>query len=76
MKLRPGHLLGHGENCNTRRSHRLAEARGIDSTLEDDGARFDLFGVQQKLRRLRRPGRIPMARTTAPGAIDERSDSS
>ena len=59
MKLRPRHLLGHGENCNTGGRHRLAKGRGIDSTFEDDGARLDLFGVQQKLRRLRRPRSDP-----------------
>ena len=55
MELRPGHLLGHREDCHTGGRRRLTQARGIGSALEDDGARLGPFGVQQQLRRLGRP---------------------
>ena len=55
VQLRPGHLLRHGEDRHAGGRLRLTEARGIASALEHDGARLAPLGVQQQLRRLRRP---------------------
>ena len=56
MQLRPGHLLRHGEDSHAGRHLHLTQACGIGSALEHDGARLAPLGVQQQLRRLRRPG--------------------
>ena len=54
VELCPGHLLGHRKNRHPRGRRRPAQTSTVPRSLEHDGARLGLLGVQQQLLCLRR----------------------